>query len=94
VLYLRLPAAKSDAIASLLGLESFGFLWHSYAVPRKVNNLPTHTFTISTTGVVVENLERLVRTGYYGKNPAEAAERLLSKELERRFGAEAQEISG
>jgi hypothetical protein len=39
--------------------------------------------TISTTPPVKKHLERLVVTGLYGKNAAEAAERLVARELEQ-----------
>jgi len=45
------------------------------------NLLETTTVTLSTNPLVVERLERLVSTGYYGKNTAEAAERLLAETL-------------
>jgi hypothetical protein len=38
--------------------------------------------TISTTERIREHLERLVATGMFGKNPAEAAERLVSKGIQ------------
>jgi hypothetical protein len=45
------------------------------------NLLATTTITLSTNPLVVDRLERLVLTGAYGKNSAEAAERLLSLTL-------------
>ena len=45
------------------------------------NLLATTTVTLSTNPLVVDRLERLVLTGAYGKNSAEAAERLLSLTL-------------
>lgn len=48
------------------------------------NLLETVTLTLSTTRPIIERLERLVMTGLYGKNPAEAAERLLARALESR----------
>ena len=45
------------------------------------NLLATTTITLSTNPLVVDRLERLVLTGAYGKNAAEAAERLLSLTL-------------
>jgi hypothetical protein len=45
------------------------------------NLLSTATVTLSTNPLVVDRLERLVLTGAYGKNSAEAAERLLSLTL-------------
>lgn len=49
---------------------------------RKRNRLKTVTLTISTTPPIVEHLARLVATGLYGKNPAEAAERLVARSIE------------
>ena len=46
------------------------------------NTIETMQITISTTEPVQSHLERLVLTGLYGKNPAEAAERLLTRSLE------------
>lgn len=46
------------------------------------NTIGTIQITISTTQPVQGYLERLVLTGFYGKNPAEAAERLLTRTLE------------
>jgi hypothetical protein len=51
-------------------------------VARTKNVLPTQSLTLSTTPRVHEYLRRLVLTGLYGKNPAEAAERLLARSLE------------
>lgn len=47
-------------------------------MPRKKNQLKTVSITISTTQPVIDYLEVLVESGLYGKNPAEAAERLIS----------------
>ncbi len=47
-------------------------------MPRMPNKVRTVTITVSTTPPVVDYLERLVATGLFGKNPAEAAERLIS----------------
>ena len=52
-------------------------------MPKSKNLIETVTLTLSTTPHIVERLERLVHTGYYGKNTAEAAERLLARTLER-----------
>ena len=49
---------------------------------RPPNNIGTTTITISTTPRIKRCLEVLVNTGYYGKNPSEAAERLLARGLE------------
>jgi hypothetical protein len=45
------------------------------------NLLETAGITISTNPLVEERLGRLVSTGFYGKNTAEAAERLLAETL-------------
>lgn len=60
------------------------YLWHSWwiVMPRKDNLLDTDKLTLSTNPLIVERLERLVHTGYFGKNAAEAAERLVAKTLE------------
>ncbi len=52
---------------------------------RRPNSVGTVQITISTTVPVRSYLEALVRTGLYGKNPAEAAERLVTRGLERLF---------
>jgi hypothetical protein len=52
-------------------------------MPRKPNDLPTEELRLSTTPQVVSYLKHLLRTGFYGKNPADAAERLLARTLER-----------
>jgi len=51
---------------------------------KAANLVPTEQITVSVTPHVVKQLESLVLTGYYGKNVAEAAERLLSRVLEDR----------
>lgn len=51
-------------------------------MPKSPNTIDTVKITISTTRPVQMLLERLVLTGLYGKNPAEAAERLLARSLE------------
>lgn len=56
-------------------------LWQTYSMARKENQLETVQVTISTTEPVVEHLKALVSTGLYGKNHAEAAERLISQAL-------------
>jgi len=48
---------------------------------RPENLTRTVTITISTTPQVKRALEKLVRTGYYGKNPADAAERIIAQRL-------------
>ena len=47
-------------------------------MPRGRNHVPTETFTISTTPHVIAELEILVETGHFGKNVAEAAERIIA----------------
>lgn len=48
-------------------------------MPRPRNSLRTVQITISTNEQVIKKLEELVRTGFFGKTPAEAAERLITK---------------
>lgn len=50
---------------------------------RGKNQLETAGLSISTTPIVIEHLQALVRTGFYGKNHTEAAERILAATLER-----------
>ena len=49
---------------------------------RKRNSVSTVTITISTTEGIQQYLEDLVSGGLFGKNPAEAAERLVARGLE------------
>ena len=51
-------------------------------MPRKKNQLDTVSISVSTTRPVIEYLETLVESGLYGKNPTEAAERLIAWALE------------
>ncbi len=51
-------------------------------MPRPKNQLETVSITLSTTRPVLDYLERLVESGLYGKNPAEAAERLIALGIE------------
>jgi len=51
-------------------------------VARTPNNIATKMIHISTTPRVYEYLEDLVLTGLYGKSPAEAADRLIAREVE------------
>ena len=51
-------------------------------MPRRKNQLETVSLTISTTEPVVGYLQALVESGLYGKNPAEAAERLIALGIE------------
>jgi hypothetical protein len=48
-------------------------------MPGKKNILTTVELTISTNQPLVDQLEKLVASGLYGKNSAAAAERLISK---------------
>jgi hypothetical protein len=48
---------------------------------RKPNQLGTATLTVSTTPQVERLLEQLVDTGLFGKNTAEAAERVITEAL-------------
>jgi len=48
---------------------------------KRPNNMETVQITVSTTRPIQVYLERLVLSGFYGKNPAEAAERLISSAL-------------
>lgn len=50
-------------------------------MPRAPNLVETVQVRISTTPMVEERLAALVRTGLYGKNTAEAAERLVAEGL-------------
>lgn len=45
------------------------------------NLIPTVVLTVSTNETVKDRLERLVYTGYYGKNAAEAMERVTAQTL-------------
>lgn len=49
---------------------------------RSKNQLATELITISTTKPIKQHLESLVPTGLYGKNAADAAERLLAHALD------------
>jgi hypothetical protein len=54
---------------------------NTLVMAKPANTLETIHITISTTRLVQAYLERLVLTGVYGKNPADAAERLLTDAL-------------
>jgi hypothetical protein len=58
---------------------------HNYGkvMPRTPNSVKTITITVSTTPPVHGFLEQLVATGLFGKNPAEAAERLIARGIEQ-----------
>jgi hypothetical protein len=62
-------------------------------MPRQKNPIPTKPLTLSTTEKVLDDLRRLVETGYFGKTDAEAAERVLGERL-RQFWKEQPEIYG
>jgi hypothetical protein len=47
------------------------------------NQLGTYPLRISTTKAVVDYLKQLVSTGLYGRTHTEAAERLISRGIER-----------
>lgn len=51
-------------------------------MPRKPNHIETVQMTLSTTQSIEAYLGALVMTGLYGKNPAEAAERLLVRAID------------
>lgn len=55
-------------------------------MPRTPNSVKTVTITVSTTPPVYAYLESLVASGLFGKNPAEAAERLIAKGIEVYLG--------
>jgi hypothetical protein len=50
---------------------------------RVPNHISTVQITISTTPPLKKLLEKLVSTGLYGKSAADAAERLIAREIER-----------
>jgi hypothetical protein len=54
---------------------------------RAQNALPSVKITVSTTPTIRDYLSALVSTGLYGKNPADAAERLLAKGIEQAISA-------
>jgi hypothetical protein len=56
---------------------------------RPRNDLSTVPITISTTPHVVGYLQTLVGTGLYGKNNAEAAERLIAQTIGAALGDDA-----
>lgn len=61
-------------------------------MPRKLGRPPheieTVEFKIATTKVVLEDLKRLVKTGYFGKSYNEAAEHLVRERLRQLLGEE------
>ena len=52
-------------------------------MPRQPNKVKTVMITVSTTPQVHRYLSELVNSGLFGKNPAEAAERLISRGIEQ-----------
>ena len=46
---------------------------------RERNTIATRQITVSTTDAVCDYLVDLTKTGLWGKNPAEAAERLVAE---------------
>ena len=52
-------------------------------MPRNRNHLKTIPLKVSTTPPIELRLSELVATGFYGKNPAEAAERLIAESLRK-----------
>ena len=52
-------------------------------MPRLPNKVKTVTITVSTTPPVYRHLSDLVATGLFGKNPADAAERLITRGVEQ-----------
>ena len=53
-------------------------------MPREPNTVRTVQVTVSTTPQIRSYLDRLARTGLYGKNAAEAAERLIAEQIRER----------
>lgn len=51
-------------------------------MPRSPNALPTVTITISANPRIKAYLAELVPSGLYGKNEADAAERLLARAID------------
>jgi len=50
---------------------------------RKPNRIRTVPLRLSTTEAIYGYLEHLVSSGVYGKNPAEAAEQLIARNIIR-----------
>src|SRR3989442_580457 len=72
------------------GVKHRRFIGHHWTGHRRSD---TTQLTISTTPLVVEELRELVQMGHYGKNPAEAAERVLAGELHKIFGEDAVKLA-
>jgi hypothetical protein len=51
-------------------------------MPKPRNSIPSETIKVTTTPAVRVYLEELVKEGLYGKNPSEAADRLLARGIE------------
>jgi hypothetical protein len=61
---------------------------------RNQNDLPTVTLTISTNPQIVRYLKTLIPLGVFGKNPAEAAAKLVEQHFTKTLEKEIeQEIS-
>jgi len=54
-------------------------------MPRNRNDIETVQITVSTTPQVEEYLRNLLKSGLYGHNVAEAAERLLTDRIKQLF---------
>jgi len=52
---------------------------------KSANTVKSVKLTITTTPQIKEFLEELVVYGFHGKNPAEAAERLLADTLREKY---------
>ena len=50
---------------------------------RQPNDIETVNITLSTTQPIKQHLDRLVKTGLYGKNAADAAERLVASRIDQ-----------
>ena len=54
-------------------------------MPRDSNAVRSKTLRLSTTAQVLDFLDQLARTGFYGKNRAEVAEQILRSSLRIEF---------
>jgi metal-responsive CopG/Arc/MetJ family transcriptional regulator len=50
-------------------------------MPKPKNKITTQQITISTNTILCEDLDRVVKTGYYGNTRPEAAERLITEAI-------------
>ncbi|MCH7858775.1 MAG: hypothetical protein IID14_03635 [Candidatus Marinimicrobia bacterium] len=50
-------------------------------MPKSRNSIETVIIKISTTPMIEKHLKHLINTGLYGKNTAEAAERLVAESI-------------